>query len=86
VTLHWEVLVVNPVLARSMEMELGERIARAVDNKSSIRHDHLHSRAQIFKLSGLDGRDLHLDGAGSGVRDSVGLDIDGRLELSLGAC
>lgn len=82
--LHGEVLVVNPVLARGVEMELGKRVAGAVDREASIGHDHLEARTQVLELRGRHRRHLQLHGAGGGIGDHAGLDVDGRLVLALG--
>lgn len=87
VYLNGEVLIVNPMLARRMKMELLEREGIIPHFCLPLDH-HLDGRAQILKFNPVSGLDLHLheasalDGDGA-VEDDGGLRLAGRTFLVL---
>jgi hypothetical protein len=82
VYLNGKVLIVNPMLARRMKMEL-KREGIIPHFRLPLDH-HLDGRAQILKFDLVSGLDLHLHGAGP--LDGAGaVEDDGGLCLAGGA-
>jgi hypothetical protein len=82
VYLNGKVLIVNPMLARRMKMELLEREDIIPHFRLPLDH-HLDGRAQILKFNLVSGLDLHLHEVGALDGDSA-VEDDGRLRLASG--
>lgn len=77
-------LIVDAVLAGSVEVELSQGVLGAVGSQGTVGQDNLEARAQVLELGIVRGRDVEVDAVGLSVVNLVGDDVDGRLELALG--
>ena len=80
---EWEGLPIDAVLAWGVEVELLQRIGRAIVHEASTRHEHFDGRAKILECGGLNGWVVELGACGAlEVGELCRDDVDGRLEVS----
>lgn len=84
-SLHGEVLIVDTVLTRSVEVELSKLVGVILGNKSAVGQDDLETGAQILKLSLVGLRNMEVQRVGVDIVNVVSLDDNGRLTLALRA-
>lgn len=84
-SLHGVVLLIDAVLAGSVEVELSKLVRVGLGDQSTIAHDDLETRAKVLELSTADAGDVEVHAASGGVVDIVGDDVDGGLVLASGA-
>lgn len=84
-SLHWEVLIVDAVLTRSVEVELGKLVGVVLGDKSAVGQDNLEAGAQILKLGLVGLGNVEAQGVGVDIVNIVSLDDNRRLTLALRA-
>ena len=84
-SLHGEVLIVDAVLTRSVEVELGKLVGVVLGDKSAVGQDNLEAGAQILKLGLVGIGDVEAQGVGVDIVNIVSLDDNRRLTLALRA-
>lgn len=84
VNFHGVVFIVDAVLARGVEVELGQRKALVVHSERSVGKDNLKAGSKVLKLGVVGLGDVKLQRSGSDIVDVLGVDDDGRLVLALG--
>lgn len=81
---HGEVLLIDSVLTGSVEVELFKGVGLVTSNQRTI-DDDLNVGTQVFKLGARNRRDAEVEGGNRRIANALGGNVDGRLELALGA-
>lgn len=83
VNLHGIVLIVDAVLTRSVEVELGKLVGVVLCGQGTVGQDDLETRAQVLKLGLVGMGHMEVNIARLGVVNVIGFNDDGRLVLAL---
>lgn len=73
---HWEMLLIDTVLGRGMEVELSQGVSMIPHDERAIRQGHFYSGAEVLELEIGNRRDKEGDGAIVNFRDLSAADHD----------
>lgn len=84
-SLHGVVLIVDAVLARSMEMELSQLVGVVLGGEGAVGQDNFETGSQVLKLGAIGVGDVEMNSVGVGVVNVFSLNDNRRLVLALRA-